>query len=65
MGVGELQKICELLVSDGGKLALDRAKVSFADKQGLILLSRLKTRGIKLLNPVPFVEEQLKSSPRI
>lgn len=65
MGVGELQKICELLARDGGKLALDRAEVSFADEQGLTLLSPLKTRGIKLLNPAPFVEEQLKSSPSI
>jgi len=43
MGVCELQKICELLVSDGKKLALDLAEVSFADEQGLTLLSRLKT----------------------
>jgi len=52
-------------VSDGNKLALDLTEVSFADEQGLTLLSRLKTRGIKLLNPAPFVEEQLKSANSI
>lgn len=60
--VGELQKICEPREGDRKKLTLDLAEVSFADEQGLVLLSSLQARGIKLLNPTPFVEEQLKSA---
>ncbi|MGC3957405.1 MAG: hypothetical protein QM813_05420 [Verrucomicrobiota bacterium] len=60
--VGELQQICETLVTGGNKLALDLAEVSFADQSGVTLLWGLKTRGIKLLNLAPFVEEQLKSA---
>jgi anti-anti-sigma regulatory factor len=61
--VEELKQACEPLVKSGGcKLVLDLADVSFADEQGLTLLSSLKARGIKLLNPAPFVEEQLKSA---
>jgi ABC-type transporter Mla MlaB component len=60
--VVELRQMCEPLVNEGRKLALDLTEVSFADEQGLTLLSSLKARGIKLLNPAPFVEEQLKSA---
>ena len=60
--VSELQQICEPLVTGGSKLALDLTEVSFADQNGVTLLSSLKTRGIKLLNLAPFVEEQLKSA---
>lgn len=58
--VGELQKICEPLMSDGSKLALDLAEVSFVDESGIPLLASLRSRGAKLLNATPFVEEQLK-----
>lgn len=60
--VSELQQICESLVTAGNKLVLDLAEVSFADQGGVTLLGNLKTRGIKLLNLAPFVEEQLKSA---
>ena len=59
--VRELRQICEPLVNDGTKLTLDLADVSFADERGVALLSSFKARGIKLVNPTPFVEEQLKS----
>lgn len=63
--VGELQQVSETLVTGGNKLALDLAEVSFADQGGVTLLWSLKTRGIKLLNLAPFVEEQLKSAPNL
>ena len=59
--VGELRQICEPLLTNGFKLALDLADVSFADHSGVVLLSDLKSRGVKLLNATPFLEEQLKS----
>jgi ABC-type transporter Mla MlaB component len=60
--VGELRRLCEPLVHQGGRLALDLADVSFADEGGLALLVGLRARGTKLLNPTPFVAEQLKSA---
>ena len=61
--VGELRKACEPLLSDGSKLVLDLTDVSFVEESGLLLLASLQTRGVKLLNPTPFVEEQLKVTP--
>ena len=60
--VGELRRICEPLVNDGSKLTLDLAEVTFADEDGVTLLTGLGSRGVKLLNAMPFVEEQLKSA---
>jgi len=63
--VGELGQVCELLLKDGRRLALDLAEVGFADEHGLTLLGSLKRRGARLLNASPFVEEQLKSSASV
>ena len=60
--VSELRQICEPLVSDGSKLALDLAEVTFADGDGVTLLASLGARGVKLLDARPFVVEQLKSA---
>jgi hypothetical protein len=60
--VGELRQICEPLVRDGSKLTLDLTEVTFADGDGVTLLADLGARGVKLLNAMPFVEEQLKSA---
>ena len=59
--VGELRQICEPLLNTGRTLALELTDVSFADEAGVALLSSLKTRGAKLLNATPFLEEQLKA----
>ena len=60
--VGELRQICKPLLSDGSNLVLDLAEVTFADENGIALLISLGSRGVKLLNALPFVEEQLKSA---
>ena len=62
--VSELRQICEPLVSDGSKLTLDLREVVFADEDGVALLASLRSRGTKLLNATPFVEEQLKSAAK-
>ena len=59
--VGELRQICEPLVSDGTQLAVDLTEVTFADENGVSLLAGLHARGARLLNAMPFVEEQLRS----
>jgi len=60
--VGELRQICESLLGDSRKLALDMAEVTFADESGLQLMTSLQARGVKLLNATPFVDEQLRTT---
>lgn len=59
--VGELRQVCELVLSEDRKLKLDLAEVSFADADGVVTLTSLKSRGVTVTNCSPFVEEQLKS----
>jgi ABC-type transporter Mla MlaB component len=61
--VDELQTICEPHLRNDSELALDLAEVSFVDESGIPLLASLRSRGAKLLNATPFVEEQLRSVP--
>ena len=58
--VDELKQVCEPFVKNG-HLALDLTDVTFVDESGGALLVSLRSRGAKLLNAMPFVEEQLKS----
>lgn len=60
--VSELRQVCEPLISDGTRLAVDLTEVTFADENGVSLLAGLRTRGARLLNALPFVEEQLRSA---
>jgi anti-anti-sigma regulatory factor len=59
--VEELRKSCEVhALSDGIRLTLDLADVSFVDSSGIEFLKQLRVRCVTLLNPSPFVAEQLK-----
>jgi hypothetical protein len=60
--VGELRRICEPLLGEDGGLKLDLAEVSYVDEEGVIALNNLNSRGVKLKNCSPFVEQQIKSS---
>ena len=60
--VGELRQVCETLLTEGRALKLDLADVTFADADGVAVLSGFKTRGVTLKNCSPFVEEQLRST---
>ena len=59
--VGELRQICEALLTEGRTLKLDLAEVTFADTDGVAVLTDFKSRGVRFRNCSPFVEEQLKS----
>src|ERR1700726_2768948 len=62
--VEELRRTCDLhALSDGIRLTLDLADVSFADAAGIELLQQLRIRCVVLLNPSSFVAEQLKAAP--
>jgi len=58
----ELRICCDAhALSDGVRLTLDLADVSFIDPAGIELLKELRTRCVTLLSPSPFVAEQLKT----
>ncbi len=59
--VEELRQSCDFhALGKGVALILDLADVSFADAQGIALLSHLKSLGVALLNLVPFLALQLQ-----
>ena len=60
--VGELRQVCETLLSEGRALKLDLADVTFADADGVAVLTGFKTRGVTLKDCSPFVDEQLRST---
>jgi len=60
--VGELRQVCETLLSEGRELQLDLTDVTFADVDGVGMLTGFKSRGVILNNCSPFVEEQLRST---
>jgi ABC-type transporter Mla MlaB component len=60
--VGELRQVCESLLSEVRALKLDLADVTFADADGVAVLTGFKTRGVTLKNCSPFVDEQLRST---
>jgi anti-anti-sigma regulatory factor len=60
--VEELRRTCDLHApSDGIRLTLDLADVSFADAAGIELLRELRNRSVTLVSPSSLVSEQLKA----
>jgi anti-anti-sigma regulatory factor len=60
--VDELRRTCDLhAFSDGIRLTLDLADVSFADAAGIELLKELRIRLVTLLRPSSLLAEQLKA----
>ena len=60
--VEELRRICEPFLVENRSLKLDLAEVSYADAEGVATLNGFKSRGVKLNNCTPFLEQQIKSS---
>ena len=60
--VEELRTACDGALISGARLTLDVADVSFIDACGVALLRCLVSRQVAILNPSPFVAEQLKDS---
>jgi len=59
--VAELLRICEPLLAGEDKLNLDLSDVSYVDGEGAAVLTVFKSRGVKLTNCSPFVEQQIKA----
>ena len=60
--VGELRQVCETLLTEGRAVKLDLTDVSFADADGVAVLTGFKTRGVTLKDCSPFVDEQFRST---
>jgi len=60
--VTELQKSCEEVLADGRSLKLHLANVEFLDRQGIALLLKLRSHGVVVVDPPPFIAEQLKAT---
>jgi len=58
----ELERACEKHLSEGHRLVLDLADLSFADRAAIALLQQLRGRGVGLTNCSPFLNEELKQS---
>ncbi len=54
-----LRQTCEVHKRKGCRLILDLRNVSFADRDGIVLLRELTERGVKILHCPPFIAEQI------
>ena len=59
--VGELDRVCTLLVRRGTPLELDLRAVSFVGRDGVALLSNLRKQCVTIGDCSTFVFEQLKA----
>jgi hypothetical protein len=59
--VAEAGPLCNRLLDELFALKLDLTDLSYVDRNGAMLLVRLRARGVSFVNSSPFVEEQLKS----
>jgi ABC-type transporter Mla MlaB component len=60
--VGELHQVCDAVLKEGHTIQLDLAEVTYADIDGVAVLSSFKSRGVRFRNCSPFVKQQLKSA---
>jgi anti-anti-sigma regulatory factor len=61
--VAELKNACQRHLDANRPVCLDFADVTFADRDGLSLLLRLRGQGAKFLNCSGFLEEELRTLP--
>lgn len=55
-----LRSSCDLALRRGARLTLDLSHVSFADDEGIVLLTSLIERRVRLVNASPFMAAQMK-----
>ena len=55
-----LQRTCEAELKKGARVTIDLKNVSFADRDGIALLRGLTDSRVELLNPLPFLAEQIR-----
>jgi ABC-type transporter Mla MlaB component len=55
-----LQTTCEVQLKKGARVTIDMRNVSFADRDGIALLTSLTDRRVEILNALPFIAEQIR-----
>lgn len=62
--VNALNSSCDHVLTEGRRLTLDLAGVSFIDRKGIALFHRLTARHVEVVKCSAFVAEQLKVRDR-
>ena len=57
--VEELRRVCEAHFAEARAVKLDLAEVSYVDAEGAATLTGFRSRGVRLINCSPFVEQQI------
>ena len=55
-----LRRICDSAAKNGARIVLDVRNISFADREGIVLLRALEERGAEILDMPAFIAEQIK-----
>ena len=59
--VSQLRDICEAHLAQAQRLKLDFTDVTYADRNGVLLLLNLRASGVELVNCSAFLAEELKA----
>jgi ABC-type transporter Mla MlaB component len=57
-----LANTCEAELKNAARLIIDMRNVSFVDRNGITLLRKMAECGIEILNPLPFIVEQIRNA---
>ena len=57
-----LKRMCEVQLKKDVRITIELRNVSFADRDGIALLRNLTERQVKILNPLPFIAEQISKA---
>ena len=57
-----LQRTCEVQLKKGPRVTMDLKNVSFANREGIVLLQSLTDRRVEFLNALPFIAEQIREA---
>ena len=57
-----LEKTCEVQLNNNARVTIDLKNVSFADREGIMLLRRLTDCGVEVVNGLPFIKEQIRKA---
>ena len=57
-----LANACESELKHSARVGIDMRHVSFVDRNGIALLRKMAECDIEILNPLPFIAEQIRNA---
>jgi ABC-type transporter Mla MlaB component len=57
-----LANTCEAELKNSTRVGIDMKSISFVDRKGIALLRNMADCGIEILNPLPFIAEQITNA---